>query len=100
MKILGINYLSESSISYMDNGNIKFSISEERLNRIKNWYGNPWLSINHFLKEYNLKINDIDLFATHGLITKFSNKRFNSIEYKKISNFDKKKKIFNFTNKI
>lgn len=93
MKILGINYLSESSISYMDNGNIKFSISEERLNRIKNWYGNPWLSINHFLKEYNLKINDIDLFATHGLITKFSNKRFNSIEYNKKIDLLKKSQI-------
>ena len=35
MKILGINYLSESSISYMENGKLKFSISEERINRIK-----------------------------------------------------------------
>ena len=93
MKILGINYLSESSICYMENGNIKFSISEERLNRIKNWYGNPWLSINYFLREYNLKINDIDLFATHGLITKFSDKKFNSTEYIKKINLLKKSQI-------
>ena len=35
MKILGINYLSESSICYMVDGKLKFAISEERLNRIK-----------------------------------------------------------------
>ena len=48
MKILGINYLSESSISFLKNGKVEFAISEERLNRIKNWYGNPYRSIKHF----------------------------------------------------
>ena len=38
MKILGINYLSESSVALIENGKIKYAISQERLNRIKNWY--------------------------------------------------------------
>ena len=67
MKILGINYLSESSVALIENGKLKYAISEERLNRIKNWWGNPFKAVNYVLKETNNKINDIDFFATHGL---------------------------------
>ena len=67
MKILGINYLSESSVAFVENGELKYAISEERLNRVKNWWGNPIKSINFTLKETNNKLNDIDIFATHGL---------------------------------
>lgn len=70
MKILGINYLSESSISFMENGILKFSISEERINRIKNWYGNPIKSIDEFLNKYNIDIKEIDYIATHGQAVK------------------------------
>ena len=66
MKILGINYLSESSVALIENGRLKYAISEERINRIKNWWGNPYKSIKFVLKETNNKLNDIDLFATHG----------------------------------
>ena len=45
MKILGVNYLSESSVTLIEDGKTVFSISEERLNRIKNWYCNPWQSV-------------------------------------------------------
>ena len=83
MKILGLNYLSESSISYMENGKIKFSISEERLNRIKNWYGNPLSSIEHFLNAYNLDLKDINYFCSHGLVTNFKEEDLNFREYKK-----------------
>jgi carbamoyltransferase len=99
MKILGINYLSESSISLIEDGKIKFSISEERINRIKNWYGNPYKSINQLLFEYNLNIKDIDLIATHGIAIN-QKKKFNKKEYEnKInlitkSNLTKKKKIY------
>ena len=34
MKIIGINYLSESSVALIENGQLKYAISEERLNRI------------------------------------------------------------------
>ena len=67
MKILGINYLSESSVALIEDGKLKYAISEERLNRIKNWWGNPFKAVNYVLKETNNKINDIDFFATHGL---------------------------------
>ena len=66
MKILGINYLSESSVALIEDGKLKYAISEERLNRVKNWWGNPFKAINYVLKETNNKIKDIDLFATHG----------------------------------
>ena len=66
MKILGINYLSESSVALIENGKIKYAISEERLNRIKNWWGNPFKAINFVLKETNNRLKDIDFFATHG----------------------------------
>ena len=45
MKILGINYLSESSVALIDKGKLKYAVSEERLNRIKNWWGNPYKTI-------------------------------------------------------
>ena len=38
MKILGINYLSGSSVALIDNGKLIYAISEERLNRKKNWW--------------------------------------------------------------
>ena len=82
MKILGINYLSESSISYMVNGKLKFAISEERINRIKNWYGNPIKSIDLFLKKYNVNLKEIDYIATHGIAIK-KKKLINSKEYTK-----------------
>jgi len=66
MNILGINYLSESSVCLVNNGNLKFAISEERLNRIKNWYGNPYKSIDHCLKKNKIKLSKIDIISTHG----------------------------------
>ena len=70
MKILGINYLSESSVALIDNGKLKYAISEERLNRKKNWWGNPYRSIDYVLKQNNLRRKDIDIYATHGLSAK------------------------------
>ena len=67
MKILGINYLSESSVALIENGKLKYAISEERLNRIKNWWGNPFKAVKFVLKETGNKIKDIDIISTHGL---------------------------------
>lgn len=82
MKILGINYLSESSISYMDDGILKFSISEERINRIKNWYGNPLKSISILLDKYKINLEDIDFIATHGIVVD-KRKKVDFSQYKK-----------------
>ena len=68
MKVLGINYLSESSVALIENGEVTYAISEERLNRIKNWWGNPLVAIKHVLKETNNSISDIDVFSTHGIV--------------------------------
>ncbi len=40
MKIIGINYLSESSVCLLENGELKFALSQERINRKKKlvWY--------------------------------------------------------------
>ena len=57
MKILGINYLSESSVALIENGEVKYAISQERLNRKKNWWGNPYKAINFILNETNNKNN-------------------------------------------
>ena len=105
MKILGINYLSESSVSLLDDGKVKFAISEERINRIKNWYGSPIKSINHTLKENNLKLSDINYICSHGT-SSFSKKNIiPKDEYKKAkdeincSNLTNKDKLF-LLNKI
>ena len=55
MKIIGINYLSESSACLLVNGSIFNAISEERINRTKNWYGLPRKTIDFILKKNNLK---------------------------------------------
>ena len=99
MKILGINYLSESSVCLIENGKIKFAISEERLNRKKNWYGNPFKSIEHCLKERKISISDIDYLSTHGT-SSFSIKSsiqkqeyknaINEVEKSKLNKIDKK----------
>ena len=99
MKILGINYLSESSISFMENGILKFSISEERINRIKNWYGNPIKSIDEFLNKYNIDIKEIDHIATHGLAVKSKRivniaKYINKINLVKSSNLSLSRKKY------
>ena len=106
MKILGINYLSESSISLIENRRLKFCLSEERINRIKNWYGNPYKSVNQLLNKFNIKAKDIDYISTHGIAIKqkkLSNKeeyneKIDLIIKSKLSK--KKEKISNRTNKI
>ena len=67
MKIIGINYLSESSACLLVNGSIFNAISEERINRTKNWYGLPRKTIDLILKKNNLKAKNIDYFVTSGL---------------------------------
>jgi len=91
MKILGINYLSESSVALIENGNLKYAISEERLNRVKNWWGNPFKSIDFVLNETNNKVRDINLFATHGLSCSKSFKPNKNIYDEKIKEILKSK---------
>lgn len=43
-KILAINHGIGSSVGYFENGKAVFCIEEERLNRVKNWMGFPYLA--------------------------------------------------------
>lgn len=63
--ILGVCYNSTAEAAIVKNGRIVCAIGEERLNRVKNWFGIPMLSINWVLKEAGLSIDDIDYVSTH-----------------------------------
>lgn len=101
MKIIGINYLSESSVCLIEDGIIKYAISEERLNRKKNWYGIPYESINKLLKDTNNKLKDISHFATHGLTSlnkilpdyEYVKKKIDSVRNSNLDDKTKKKQI-------
>ncbi len=63
--ILGISYNSTAEAAIIKNGVVVCAIAEERLNRIKNWYGIPKRSIEWVLQEAGLTMSDIDIIATH-----------------------------------
>ena len=55
---LGINaYHANSSICLFKGNQLVFAIEEERLNRIKNWFGFPSQSFSFVLNKYNLDLN-------------------------------------------
>ena len=54
MKILGIYNGKNASVTYYNGRKIIFSVCEERFNRIKNYRGYPFLSIDYLLKKFNL----------------------------------------------
>ena len=108
MKIIGINYLSESSVALIENGVVKFAISQERLNRIKNWYGDPYEAVEFVLNETRNKIKDIDFFATHGssaLEKEIPNigdfyKKIEEVKFSKLKNNFKIKQISNLKKRL
>jgi carbamoyltransferase len=98
MKIIGINFLSESSVCLLENGKLTYAISEERINRKKNWYGLPFKSIDHLLKETSNKLSDIDFFTTCGLsaFTKdMPNLNYFDLKIEKIKKSNLKKNLKN-----
>ncbi len=60
MVILGINASHTATACLLKNGEVIACISEERLTRVKNQAGLPFLSIKECLKIANLDISDID----------------------------------------
>lgn len=66
MNILGIGFLSEASVAVVRDGRLVAAISEERLNRVKLWYGIPKLAIERALALAGLTLDKIDVVATHG----------------------------------
>ena len=64
MKIFGFSYnLPISSFCYLNNGKITFASPEERYNRLKNYRGFPENCLEQTLRNFKLKINDIDCFV-------------------------------------
>ena len=63
MKILGIHEGHNASATLFIDGAIKYSIQEERLTGIKNYWAFPKKSINKILSLCKLTINDIDSIA-------------------------------------
>ena len=61
MKILGIHSGHNASACLLENGKLRYAIQEERLNREKNWWGFPEMSVNKILHELNLRPQDIQL---------------------------------------
>lgn len=61
MYILGINADHNSSCALLKDGEVITCVSEERFNRIKNYYGIPEKSIEYCLSYANIKVADLDL---------------------------------------
>ena len=66
MIILGISYLSDAGACIVKDGKLLSAINEERLNRIKLFYGIPEMSIKYVLNDTGLRISDIDFITTQG----------------------------------
>ena len=66
MKILGLNFTSDASAALVVDGRLVAALSEERLNRIKRWYGVPHAAVQTVLDMAGLSLDDIDVIATHG----------------------------------
>ncbi len=57
-KVLGIHYGHNATVAYLENGQIKSCVSEERFNRLKNSTGWPKLSLDYIKQNYS---DDFDL---------------------------------------
>ncbi|HXY15188.1 MAG TPA: carbamoyltransferase C-terminal domain-containing protein [Terriglobales bacterium] len=64
MLILGLNmFHADSSAAIVEDGEVKFAIAEERLNRIKHYAGLPTLAIRACLDFLGARISDVDHVA-------------------------------------
>jgi len=92
MKILGINFGHDASLTYISNGKIIFSIEEEKTSRTKQDFGWPQTALDRLYKEHQINAKDIDIIAFGGRIHDSINK--NEIKYRFYKNqYDKNKEI-------
>ena len=63
MKILGINFGHDASVSINDNGKLLCCIEEEKVSRIKQDFGWPKNAIKRLFSEYKIKKSEIDVVA-------------------------------------
>src|SRR3989344_3307165 len=94
MKILGIHDGHTATVALLDDGKIRAVISEERLNRIKEYHGFPKLAVKKVLDITNTKPGEIEL-----VVIAYKTK---PISYEQYVNkkFSLNRTAFNFVNKI
>ncbi len=66
MKVIGIHDGHNSSVALFDSNRIVYTLSEERLARVKNKGGTPVLALVRLLSDMKLKPSDIDFVAVSG----------------------------------
>ena len=66
MIILGVAFLSDASACIVRDGRVVAAVSEERLNRVKQWNGVPHKAIAEVLKIAGVTLAQVDVIATHG----------------------------------
>jgi carbamoyltransferase len=66
VNILGISYLSDAGACIIKNGKLVSVINEERLNRVKLFYGIPERSIEWVLYDAGMDLKDVDVVVTQG----------------------------------
>ena len=69
MYTLGFQNSGSSGVALYKNNKLLIAITEERLNRIKNYHGFPKLSIAFVLNYYSLDLDDIEYFC-YGMFSK------------------------------
>ena len=78
MIVLGLNcYHANSSAALIVDGELVFAIEEERLNRIKNSGGFPFLSIKECLNFKNITLEDVNFVAINSDPKKFFLRKLN-----------------------
>ncbi len=70
--ILAINDGHDSSITLLENGNVIFSVEEERLRNIKHYSGVPSISLNYLFKNFSIKPEDINLIGIVSLVRTYN----------------------------
>jgi len=66
VRILGVNFTSDASAVVLVDGRVVAAVAEERLNRIKRWYGIPHDAIRTVLQLAGLRLEEVDVISTHG----------------------------------
>ena len=94
MKVLGINFSHDAALSFIENGEIKFSIEEEKTSRVKQEFGWPKTAWATLSEQYRVKPEDIDVIAFGSKF--YSSISKNEIRYRFSKNStDRNKEILN-----
>jgi len=64
--VLGVAFLTDASACVLVDGEVVSAISEERLNRVKQWHGVPHMAILEAMRIAGVTMADVDVIATHG----------------------------------